>query len=109
MDGLLAEAGCGLATQGIPASPGVTAAQAADTVIVPWNDPESLPRASSPRSSASPTRPTWAWCCPRRGFLAKLRELADETGALLVFDEVISGFRVAPRRRPGARGRDAPT
>ena len=42
VDGLLAEAGSGLATQGIPASPGVTDAQAAETVIVPWNDPESL-------------------------------------------------------------------
>ena len=56
--------------------------------------------------SASPTRPTWAWCRRRTGFLAALRERADETGALLVFDEVISGFRVGRGRRPGARGRD---
>ena len=63
VDGLLADAGSGLATQGIPASPGVTAAQAADTVVV------RLERAacpiSSPRpSSASHTRPTWAWSRP---------------------------------------------
>src|SRR5919109_188961 len=45
VDGLLAEAGSGLATQGIPASPGVTQAQAAATVVVPWNDPDAVTRA----------------------------------------------------------------
>ena len=60
-------------------------------------------RESSRPSSASPIRPTWGSCRPREGFLAKLRELADETGSLLVFDEVISGFRVA---RGGAQERE---
>ena len=82
VDGLLAESGSGLATQGIPASPGVTAAQAADTIVVPWNDPAALtargrvgPATTWPRSSPSLSRPTWAssrqnrvsWsCCARR-------------------------------------------
>ena len=66
VDGLLADAGSGLATQGIPASPGVTEAQAADTEVVPWNDHDcrrrgARPSARPPRSSASRAPPTWAW------------------------------------------------
>src|ERR1700748_1936199 len=53
VDGLLAEAGSGLATQGIPASPGVPAAAAAATVIVPWNDPEALHAAVDRHSPAA--------------------------------------------------------
>ena len=60
VDGLLADAGSGLATQGIPASPGVTAAQAADTVIVALERASSRDLSRRPRSSASPTRRTWA-------------------------------------------------
>jgi glutamate-1-semialdehyde 2,1-aminomutase len=99
VDGLLAEAGSGLATQGIPASPGVPAAATAATVIVPWNDPDAL-RAATERHElaaivAEPYPANMGLVPPEPGFLALLRERADATGALLVFDEVISGFRVA--------------
>ena len=103
VDGLLAEAGSGLATAGIPASPGVTAAQAADTRIVPWNDPEALPVGEFAAIICEPYPANMGLVAPRAGFLGKLRDLADETGSLLVFDEVISGFRVA---RGGAQERE---
>jgi glutamate-1-semialdehyde 2,1-aminomutase len=95
VDGLLAEAGSGLATAGIPASPGVTTAQAADTIIVPWNDPEALPVGEFAAIVCEPYPANMGLVPPRERFLLKLRELADETGSLLIFDEVISGFRVA--------------
>jgi glutamate-1-semialdehyde 2,1-aminomutase len=96
VDGLLAEAGSGLATQGIPASPGVTAAQAADTAIVPWNDPAALPEGEFAAIVCEPYPANMGLVRPRDGFLRELRHHADRTGALLVFDEVISGFRVGP-------------
>ena len=99
VDGLLAQAGSGLATQGIPASPGVTAAAAAGTVIVPWNEPEAVVEACGRHELAAilvePVPANMGVVPPARGFLELLRERADRTGALLVFDEVISGFRVA--------------
>jgi glutamate-1-semialdehyde 2,1-aminomutase len=98
VDGLLADAGSGLATQGIPASPGVTAAQAADTVVVAWNDRAGVERALAERPVAAllcePYPANMGLVPPDEGFLAFLREAADASGALLVFDEVISGFRV---------------
>jgi glutamate-1-semialdehyde 2,1-aminomutase len=99
VDGLLAQAGSGLATQGIPASPGVPAAAAAATVIVPWNDPAALLAATERHQLAAilaePVPANMGLVAPEPGFLELLRERADATGALLVFDEVISGFRVA--------------
>ena len=107
VDGLLAEAGSGLATQGIPASPGVTEAQAADTLVVPWNDRGAVERALAERPVAAilcePYPANMGLVPPAPGFLAFLRQQASATGALLVFDEVISGFRVA---RGGAQERE---
>jgi glutamate-1-semialdehyde 2,1-aminomutase len=110
VDGLLADAGSGLATQGIPASPGVTKAQAADTVIVPWNDPDALQRALDERPPAAilaePFPANMGLVPPAQGFLEFLREAATAAGALLVFDEVITGFRVS---RGGAQERSGVT
>ena len=98
-DGLLAQAGSGLATQGIPASPGVPAATAADTVVVPWNDRGALERVTQRREVAAiiaePCPANMGLIPAAEGFLEFLRERADACGALLILDEVISGFRVA--------------
>ncbi len=98
-DGLLADAGSGLATLGIPASPGVTAAQAASTVVVGWNDRAAVKRALGEHDVAAvlaePVPANMGVVPPAPGFLEFLRALSAEAGALLVFDEVITGFRVA--------------
>ena len=110
VDGLLAEAGSGLATASLPASPGVPAAQAAATVIVPWNDREAVEAALAEHEVAAvlaePYPANMGLVPPETGFLAFLREAADRNGALLLFDEVISGFRVA---RGGAQEREGVT
>ncbi len=99
LDGLLVEAGSGMATAGLPASPGVPESQAASTVVVPWNDPAALERAIGEHSFAAilaePIPANMGVVPPGDGFLAFLREAADSSGTLLVLDEVISGFRVA--------------
>ncbi len=99
LDGLLAEAGSGLATQALPASPGVPASATAATVIVPWNDAEALTAATETNELAAilaePLPANMGLVPPRPGFLELLRERADAGGSLLVLDEVISGFRVA--------------
>jgi glutamate-1-semialdehyde 2,1-aminomutase len=99
VDGLLTQAGSGLATQGIPASPGVSAAVAKDTAVIAWNDAEALieaVRREAPAAIIAEPLPANMGLVPARaGFLELLREQADASGALLVLDEVISGFRVA--------------
>jgi len=100
VDGLLAEAGSGLATQGIPSSPGVPAAATAATVIIPWNDLEAVERAFAEHDFAAALVEAYpanmGLVPPAAGLLGRLRELSDANGCLLVFDEVITGFRIAP-------------
>jgi glutamate-1-semialdehyde 2,1-aminomutase len=99
VDGLLAEAGSGLATQAIPASPGVSEAATQATVVVPWNDPDALRAATAEHERAAiiaePFPANMGVVPSSDGFLELLRERADANGALLIFDEVITGFRVA--------------
>ena len=100
VDGLLAEAGSGLATQGIPASPGVPAAATQGTVVVAWNDRAAVEAAFAEHEFAAvlaePYPANMGLVPPADGFLELLRERATGSGALLVFDEVISGFRISP-------------
>jgi glutamate-1-semialdehyde 2,1-aminomutase len=100
-DGLLANAGSGLATLGLPASAGVTAEVASQTLVAPYNDLDAVEaslEAHSGRVAAiivEPVAANMGVVNPAPGFLAGLRELSTRHGTLLVFDEVITGFRVA--------------
>jgi glutamate-1-semialdehyde 2,1-aminomutase len=98
-DALLAAAGSGLATQGLPSSPGVPADVVASTIVIPWNDAHALAAATDDNHFAAiiaePLPANMGLVPAADGFLALLRERADANGALLILDEVISGFRVA--------------
>ena len=98
LDGLLAEAGSGLATQGIPASPGVPEAATSSTVVAPWNDADALLEATERHELAAilaePVPANMGVVPSEPGFLELLRQRADANGSLLIFDEVITGFRV---------------
>jgi glutamate-1-semialdehyde 2,1-aminomutase len=100
-DSLLVVAGSGLAERGTAASPGVPEALAALTVVVPYNDLDTLEQAffRQPGDIAAvlvePVAANMGVVAPEPGYLEGLRRLCHENGALLIFDEVISGFRVA--------------
>jgi glutamate-1-semialdehyde 2,1-aminomutase len=103
-DPFLAEAGSGLTTFAIPSSPGVPEAVVAETAVVPYNDLEAAERVLDGAAAVfvEPVAGNMGVVPPEPGFLEGLRRLCDESGALLVFDEVITGFRVA---RGGAQER----
>jgi glutamate-1-semialdehyde 2,1-aminomutase len=100
-DGLLVAAGSGATTLGVPSSPGVTAGAVADTLLVPYNDLPAVQRAmaGAPGDVAAvlvePVAGNMGVVPAGEGYLAGLRTLCDEAGALLIFDEVMTGFRVA--------------
>jgi glutamate-1-semialdehyde 2,1-aminomutase len=107
-DAFLVKAGSGAATFGVPDSPGVTAATAADTLTATFNDAGSVREllASHPAEVAAvivePVVGNMGVVAPAWGFLQDLRDLCTVDGALLIFDEVMTGFRVA---RGGAQAR----
>jgi glutamate-1-semialdehyde 2,1-aminomutase len=99
-DGLLARAGSGLATLGIADSPGVPAAWAAETIVLPYNDLDAVRAAFASLGSeiacviVEPIAGNMGVVTPKDAFLPGLRDATRQAGALLIFDEVITGFRV---------------
>jgi glutamate-1-semialdehyde 2,1-aminomutase len=107
-DALLTQSGSGVATLGLPGSAGVPAAATADTIVAPYNDVDAVSELFARMGGeiaailVEPVAANMGVVAPRPGFLESLRDLATRHDALLVFDEVITGFRLGPA---GAQGR----
>ncbi|HEX4489612.1 MAG TPA: glutamate-1-semialdehyde 2,1-aminomutase [Acidimicrobiia bacterium] len=110
LDALLVAAGSGVATLGLPGSAGVTPGAVADTIVVPYNDLDALDAVLAERGAeiaavlVEPIAANMGLVPPAPGYLEGLRERCTRVGALLILDEVITGFRVGPS---GAQGRFA--
>lgn len=111
-DSFLIAAGSGALTHGVPDSPGVTEGTARDTIVLPFNDVDAIEPAFAAHGDAiaavivEPYPGNMGLVLPRPGYLQRLRDLCTRDGALLIFDEVMSGFRVA---RGGAQAREGIT
>ena len=109
-DGLLVKAGSGALTHGIPTSAGVPESYASETLVADYNDIESVERffEANPGGIAAiiiePVAGNMGVVLPREGFLAALRKITQDNDALLIFDEVITGFRVGPNGAQGLYG-----
>jgi glutamate-1-semialdehyde 2,1-aminomutase len=110
LDALLVQAGSGVATFGLPGSAGVTEGTVADTIVVPYNDLDALDVVLAQHGDAvaailvEPIAANMGLVPPAPGYLDGLRTRCTRTGALLVFDEVITGFRVGPAGMQGRTG-----
>jgi len=100
-DALLVSAGSGATTLGVPSSPGVPEGATADTLLVPFNDPAAVQstfqahRGEIAAMLLEPVAGNMGVIPPAQGYLVSLREICDQESALLIFDEVMTGFRVA--------------
>ena len=100
-DSLLVDAGSGLATFGVPSSPGVTEGVAKDTITVPFNDTDAITRVMTEYGKdvaciiVEPVAGNMGCVLPENGYLDTLRALTEKHGALLIFDEVMCGFRAS--------------
>ncbi len=100
VDALLVQAGSGVATLGLPDSPGVTKGTSGDTIVVPYNSIDGVKEAFAAEGDkiaaviVEPVAANMGVVPPASGFLEELRTITEQNGALLIFDEVVTGFRV---------------